>query len=160
MSATTACGYRKTWLALRRAGVEVGRDRVERLIRTHGVQGAKRRGKPWRTTIPDPAAARLPDLVDRDFTATGPDALWVADFCYLRCWEGIVFFSFVIDAYSRRVVGWQFSTACAPTWSSTRCGWRSRAGTPAATCRSSTIPTNSRCSSYELRDSGLPIEVA
>jgi putative transposase len=104
-----AYGYRKTWLALRRAGVEVGRDRVKRLMRIHGIQGAKRRGKPWRTTIPDPAATRPPDLVDRDFTASRPDELWVADFCYLRCWEGMVFFSFVIDAYSRRVVGWQFS---------------------------------------------------
>jgi putative transposase len=106
-----AYGYRKTWLALRRAGQEVGRDRVKRLMRAHAIQGAKRRGKPWRTTIPDPAASRPPDLVDRDFTATRPDELWVADFCYLRCWEGVVFFSFIIDAYSRRVVGWQFSTS-------------------------------------------------
>jgi putative transposase len=106
-----AYGYRKTWLALRRAGVDAGRDRVKRLMRVHGLQGAKRRGKPWRTTIPDPSARRPPDLVDRDFTASRPDELWVADFTYLRCWEGLVFFSFVIDAYSRRVVGWQFSTS-------------------------------------------------
>ncbi len=104
-----AYGYRKTWLALRRAGHEVGRDRVKRLMRRAGIQGAKRRGKPWRTTTPDPAASRPPDLVDRDFAATRPDKLWVADFTYLRCWEGVVFFSFVLDAYSRRVVGWQFS---------------------------------------------------
>lgn len=107
-----AYGYRKTWLALRRAGVEgVGRDRVKRLMRAHGIQGAKRRGKPWRTTVSDPSAARPPDLVDRDFTAGRPDELWFADFTYLRCWEGLVFFSFVIDAFSRRVVGWQFSTS-------------------------------------------------
>jgi putative transposase len=106
-----AYGYRKTWLALKRAGVEVGRDRVKRLMRAHGIQGAKRRGKPWRTTTPDPAALRAPDLVDRDFTASRPDELWLADFTYLRCWEGVVFFSFVIDAFSRRVVGWQFSTS-------------------------------------------------
>ena len=106
-----AYGYRKTWLALRRAGVWVGRDRVKRLMRAHGIQGAKRRGKPWRTTTPDPAALRPPDLVDRDFTAARPDELWLADFTYLRCWEGVVFFSFVIDAFSRRVVGWQFSTS-------------------------------------------------
>ena len=104
-----AYGYRKMWLALGRAGVEVGRDRVKRLMRANGIQGAKRRGKPWRTTTPDPAAARPPDLVDRDFAADRPDALWCADFTYLRCWEGVVFFSFVIDAFSRRVVGWQFS---------------------------------------------------
>jgi putative transposase len=106
-----AYGYRKTWLALKRAGVEVGRDRVKRLMRAHRIQGAKRRGKPWRTTTPDPAASRPPDLVDRDFTASRPDELWVADFSYLRCWEGVVFFSFVLDAFSRRVVGWQFSTS-------------------------------------------------
>jgi putative transposase len=105
-----AYGYRKTWLALRRCGVEVGRDHVKRLMRAAGIQGAKRRGKPWRTTTPDPTATRPPDLVDRNFTAGRPDQLWVADFSYLRCWEGLVFFSFVIDAYSRRVVGWQFST--------------------------------------------------
>jgi putative transposase len=107
-----AYGYRKMHLALRRAGIEdVGRDRVKRLMREHGIQGAKRRGKPWRTTTADPDAARRPDLVERNFSATGPDRLYVADFTYLRCWEGLVFFSFVLDAFSRRVVGWQFSTS-------------------------------------------------
>ena len=74
------------------------------------IQGAKRRGKPWRTTTPDPAATRPLDLVQRDFSATAPDALWVSDFTYLRCWAGVVFFSFVIDAFSRRIVGWQFAS--------------------------------------------------
>ena len=105
-----AYGYRKMWLALGRAGVEVGRDHVKRLMRAHGIQGAKRRGKPWRTTTPDASATRSPDLVNRDFTATRPDELWVADFTYLRCWEGVVFFSFVIDVFSRRIVGWQFAS--------------------------------------------------
>jgi len=104
-----AYGYRRTWKALLRAGEDVGRDRVKRLMRSHAIQGAKRRGKPWRTTIADPAATRSPDLVNRDFTAQRPDALWLADFTYLRCWEGVVFFSFVIDAFSRRIVGWQFA---------------------------------------------------
>jgi putative transposase len=105
-----AYGYRKMHLALKRHGVEdVGRDRVKRLMREHGIRGAKRRGKPWRTTMPDPEAARRPDLVERDFTATGPDRLYVADFTYLRCWEGVLFFAFVIDVYSRRVVGWQLA---------------------------------------------------
>jgi putative transposase len=104
-----AYGYRRTWKALLRAGETVGRDRVKRLMRREGIQGAKRRGKPWRTTTPDPAATRSPDLVNRDFSAERPDALWVADFTYLRCWEGVVFFSFVIDVFSRRVVGWQFA---------------------------------------------------
>jgi putative transposase len=105
-----AYGYRRTWKALLRAGESCGRDRVKRLMRAHGIQGAKRRGKPWRTTRPDLAARRPPDLVARDFTASRPDELWVADFTYLRCWEGVVFFSFVIDVFSRRVVGWQFAS--------------------------------------------------
>jgi putative transposase len=104
-----AYGSRRMWKALLRSGEQVGRSRVERLMRAHGVQGAKRRGKPWRTTKADPLARRSPDLVQRDFTASRPDQLWLADFTYLRCWEGLVFFSFVIDAYSRRIVGWQFA---------------------------------------------------
>ncbi len=105
-----AYGYRKLHLALKRHGVEdVGRDRVKRLMREHGIQGAKRRGRPWRTTTPDRNAARRPDLVEREFTAAGPDQLYVADFTYLRCWEGLLFFAFVIDVYSRRVVGWQLA---------------------------------------------------
>ncbi|MBA3562182.1 MAG: IS3 family transposase [Actinobacteria bacterium] len=106
-----AYGYRKMWLALGRAGHDdVGRDHVKRLMRQHAIVGAKRRGKPWRTTIADSSAARSPDLVNRDFSATRPDSLWCADFTYLRCWEGVVFFSFVIDVFSRRIVGWQFAS--------------------------------------------------
>jgi len=104
-----AYGSRRMWKALLRSGERVGRSRVERLMRAHGIHGAKRRGKPWRTTKADPLARRSPDLVQRDFTASRPDELWLADFTYLRCWEGLVFFSFVIDAYSRRIVGWQFA---------------------------------------------------
>jgi len=104
-----AYGYRRTWKALLRGGESVGRDRVKRLMRRNGIQGAKRRGKPWRTTRPDPKATRPADLVQRDFAAERPDQMWFADFTYLRCWEGLVFFAFVIDAYSRRIVGWQFA---------------------------------------------------
>ncbi len=105
-----AYGYRRMWKAMLRDGLDVGRDHVKRLMRTAGIQGAKRRGKPWRTTVSDPRASRPGDLVERDFTATQPDELWVADFTYLRCWEGVVFFSFVIDVDSRRIVGWQFAS--------------------------------------------------
>jgi putative transposase len=105
-----AYGYRRMWKAMRRAGESVGRDHVRRLMAANDIQGAKRRGEPWRTTITDPTARRAPDLVQRDFSATRPDALWLADFTYLRCWEGVVFCSFVIDAYSRRIVGWQFAS--------------------------------------------------
>jgi len=105
-----AYGSRRMWKALLRAGEQPGRGRVERLMRLDGLQGAKRRGKPWRTTHADPSALRSPDLVHRDFEASRPDETWFADFTYLRCWEGLVFFSFVIDAYSRKIVGWQFAT--------------------------------------------------
>ena len=105
-----AYGSRRMWKALLRSGERVGRGRVERLMRSAGIQGAKRRGKPWRTTRADPLARRSPDLVQRDFQASRPDEIWFADFTYLRCWEGLVFFSFVIDAYSRMIVGWQFAS--------------------------------------------------
>jgi putative transposase len=98
------------WKALRRAGERVPRCRVQRLMRSNGIVGAKRRGKPWRTTRPDPQAGRRPDLVQRDFNATSPNRLWVADISYLRCWDGLVFFAFVLDAYSRTIVGWQLAS--------------------------------------------------
>ena len=104
-----AYGSWRMWKALQRSGEQVGRGHVERLMRSNGIQGAKRRGKPWRTTYPNAAAYRPADLVERDFTASRPDELWFADFTYLRCWEGVVYFSFVIDAYSRQIVGWQFA---------------------------------------------------
>ncbi len=105
-----AYGYRKMWKTLRRAGETAPRCQVQRLMRANGLQGAKRRGRPWRTTIPDPDAAARPDLVNRDFTAQAPDRLWVGDFTYLKCWEGRAFFSFIIDVYSRKIVGWQFAS--------------------------------------------------
>ena len=104
-----AYGSWRMWKALVRAGEQVGRGRVERLMRANGIQGAKRRGKPWRTTYSNADAYRPADLVERDFTASRPDELWFADFTYLRCWEGVVYFAFVIDAYSRAIVGWQFA---------------------------------------------------
>jgi len=100
-------GYPRVWHELRRQGEDAGRDRVARLMRSAGIQGAKRRGKPWRTTIADPSAPKRPDLVKREFTAERPDALWVGDFTYLRTWEGRMFFAFLIDVFSRMIVGWQ-----------------------------------------------------
>jgi len=104
-----AYGYRRMWKELARRGERVPRCQVQRLMAEHGIQGAKRRGRPWRTTTPDPHAGRRPDLVERDFTASGPGELLVADFTYVRCWEGLVFFAFVLDVYSRRIVGWQLA---------------------------------------------------
>lgn len=104
-------GYRRLHAALLRAGEAVGRDQTARLMRQAGLRGAKRRGRRWRTTTPDQTAQRPPDLVCRDFTAAEPDRLWVSDFTYLRTWEGKVYFSFVIDVFSRKVVGWQFASS-------------------------------------------------
>ena len=101
---------RRMHLALRRDGEQVGRDRVSRLMRQAGIQGAKRRGKLWKTTVPDPTAHKRPDLVCRDFTATAPDRLWVGDFTYLRTWEGRVYFAFIIDVFSRKIVGLKLAT--------------------------------------------------
>jgi transposase InsO family protein len=105
-----AYGYRRMWIALKREGEEVGKGRVQRLMRDAGIQGAKRRGKPWRTTKPDPEARRRPDLVERDFSAEAPNRLWVGDLTYLRSWEGVTYLAFVLDAFSRKVVGWQLAS--------------------------------------------------
>ena len=105
-----AYGYRRMWKALKRVGETAGRCRVQRLMATNGIVGAKRRGKPWRTTKPNPTATRPRDLVKRDFTAPAPNRLWVGDFTYVRCWEGIVYFAFVIDVFSRKIVGWQLAS--------------------------------------------------
>jgi putative transposase len=99
-------GARKVWLALNREGVTVARCTVERLMKAQQLQGV-RRGRRWRTTIGDPAAARPGDLVERHFDPLAPDRLWVADFTYCPTWAGMVYVAFVIDAYSRRIIGWR-----------------------------------------------------
>jgi putative transposase len=99
-------GARKVWLALNREGTAVARCTVERLMRELGLAGA-RRGPKVRTTRPDPAAARAADLVRRQFSPARPDRLWVADFTYVPAWTGTVYVAFVIDAYSRRIIGWR-----------------------------------------------------
>jgi hypothetical protein len=103
-----AYGYRRMWKALRREGEPVARCRVQRLMAANAIQGAKRRGRPWQITMPDEEALRRADLVQRASPPRAP-RLWVCDFTYLRCWEGVVFFAVVIDVYSRRVVGWQLA---------------------------------------------------
>jgi putative transposase len=104
-----AYGSRRTWKQLRREGEDVGRGRVERLMSRNGIVGAKRRGKPWRTTVAGAEPVSTPDLLQRDFTAARPNERWCADFTYLRCWTGVLFLSFVIDVYSRVIVGWQLA---------------------------------------------------
>ncbi len=90
---------------LRDEGVHVSRKRVARLMRAAGLQGVSRR-KSTRTTIRQPGAQRAPDLVKRDFTVDGPNKLWVADITYIRTWAGFLYLAVVVDAWSRRVVGW------------------------------------------------------
>jgi putative transposase len=102
-------GARKVWLQLNREGTEVARCTVERLMRELGLRGA-RRGKRVHTTIPDPAADRPADLVGRQFSPPAPDRLWVADFTYVPTQAGMVYVAFVIDACSRRILGWRAAT--------------------------------------------------
>ena len=99
-------GRRKLAKAVRKAGLDVGRDQVARLMRVHGIRGVSREKKRF-TTHADPAAVRAPDLVCRNFTAAAPDQLWVADFTYCSTWSGVVYVAFVIDVFSRRIVGWK-----------------------------------------------------
>jgi putative transposase len=101
-------GARKVWRQLHREGISVARCTVERLMRELGLQGV-RRGKTRHTTTPDATAPRPADLVDRDFSATRPNQLWVADLTYVATWSGFVYVAFIIDAFSRFVVGWQAS---------------------------------------------------
>jgi putative transposase len=101
-------GARKVHAELRRQGHRVARCTVERLMRAAGLRGISRAKGP-RTTVPGSGPDTRPDLVDRAFTATGPDQLWVADITYCRTFSGWVYAAFVIDVYSRRVVGWQLS---------------------------------------------------
>jgi transposase InsO family protein len=99
-------GRRKLTKAVRKAGHDVGRDQVARLMRQAGIRGASRAKKRF-TTRQDPAALRAPDLVKRDFTATGPNQKWVCDFTYCSTWSGVVYVAFVTDVFSRRIVGWK-----------------------------------------------------
>jgi putative transposase len=103
-------GARKVWLALNREGTPVARCTVERLMGELGLQGARRGGVKRRTTVADPAAARPADLLQRDFTADRPNRAWVADFTYVATWAGTVYVAFVIDVYSRMIVGWRAAT--------------------------------------------------
>ncbi|GAA3179879.1 hypothetical protein GCM10010531_37380 [Blastococcus jejuensis] len=103
-------GARKVWRALNREGVPVARCRMERLMRELGLVGAVR-GKIKRTTVPADVAARPGDLVERDFTASAPNRLWVADLTYVATWSGFVYVAFVMDVFSRRIVGWRASTS-------------------------------------------------
>ena len=103
-------GVRKVWRQLQREGVAVARCTVERLMRQEGLKGVVR-GEKRRTTIPDHSASRPADLVDRRFEADAPNRLWLADITYVPTWSGFAYAAFVIDAYSRFIVGWRVSNS-------------------------------------------------
>jgi transposase InsO family protein len=105
-------GARKVWRQLRREGVAVARCTVERLMGRLGLQGVVR-GRRCRTTIPAALAERPLDRVQRQFTATRPNQLWVADLTYVASWVGFVYVAFVIDVFARRIVGWRVTRSLA-----------------------------------------------
>jgi putative transposase len=99
-------GARKVWKQLNREQIRIAKCTTERLMKRLGIQGVKR-GKGYKTTIPDDAAARPADLVQREFTATRPNQLWVADITYVATWRGVVYVAFVVDVFARYIVGWR-----------------------------------------------------
>ena len=115
-------GARKVWRQLRREGVDVARCTVERLMRRLEIQGIRRGAKRW-TTVRDATLPQPADRVNRQFTATRPNQLWVADITFVATWSGFVYVAFVVDVFARRIVGWRVSgfpaygvgTGCAGT---------------------------------------------
>jgi putative transposase len=104
-------GPRKVWKQMGREGLRVARCRVRRLMRDLGLVGATR-GRAWTTTTHSESTTDRPrDLVNRHFTATRPNQLWVADFTYVATWRGFVYVAFVIDVFARRIVGWRVSSS-------------------------------------------------
>lgn len=102
-------GARKMWKHLNRLGYPVARCTVERLMRAADLHGVVR-GRAKRTTIPGKDGCRAGDLVNREFTATAPNQLWVADFTYVRTWAGFTYVAFIVDVFSRMIVGWKADT--------------------------------------------------
>lgn len=102
-------GARKLWKAAQRAGIEIGRDQTARLMRRAQIQGVLR-SKRVRTTRRDQEAGRHPDLVKRQFTATAPNQLWVTDLTFVATWAGVAYVCFIVDAFSRMIVGWRVAS--------------------------------------------------
>ena len=103
-------GAKKVWKEMNRQAIEVARCTVARLMAGMGLRGVVR-GRRIKTTIPAVVAERPLDLVERDFTATRPNQLWVADLTYVATWRGVMYVAFVIDVFSRRIVGWRASAS-------------------------------------------------
>jgi putative transposase len=100
-------GAHKLWKAARRVGHDIGRDQVGRLMKLAGIEGVSRRRRKVRTTKSDPTAARPADLVERDFSASAPNDLWVTDLTYVPTWSGFAYVCFIVDVFSRTIVGWR-----------------------------------------------------
>ena len=116
-------GVRKMHAALRRDGVQIGRDQTARLMRELGLAGV-RRGRVKRTTVRTQAGQRPADLVNREFRAERPDRLWVCDLTYIRTWVGFAYLALVIDVFSRRIVGWALATHLRTELPWKRSSWR------------------------------------
>jgi hypothetical protein len=99
-------GARKLWIAAKRAGHDIGRDQVARLMTVLDIEGVTRRRKRVWTTRSD-GGPRSPDLVERNFTAAAPNQLWVTDLTYEPTWSGVAYVAFIVDVYSRMIVGWR-----------------------------------------------------
>ena len=102
-------GIEKVWRQLNREGIQVGRDRVHRLMEDMDLAGVVRGKRKPITTLASEVDTRPDDLVERNFTASAPNALWVADLTYVSTWSGFVYVAFVIDVFSRFIVGWRVS---------------------------------------------------
>jgi putative transposase len=122
-------GARKVWLELNRNGIPVARCTVERLMRELGISGARSGRKRPRTTVPGDPAVMPEDLLDRHFFAAAPNRRWVADITYVDTAAGWVYTAFVMDLFSRRILGWQVGDnpviTCVLIWRSMRWRWRS-----------------------------------
>ena len=147
-------GAKKMWRELNRDGIEVARCTVERLMREMGLAGLRARKKRPRTTVPGPAGQQRPsDLLERDFTAEVPNRRWVADITYIDTYAGFVYAAFILDLFSRMIVGWQSTRrSWAPaasragsyqTWQPPRGHWLSR-GEPPTVLRAFTLRVHDR----------------
>jgi putative transposase len=136
-------GADKVWRQLNREGIRVGRCRVERLMRQMGLAG-RVRGKRKRTTIPADIGVRPADLVERQFVATAPNQLWIADITYVATWSGFAYAAFIIDVFSRRIVGWRVANSLRADLLSMRWRWPSGAATRSS--RVSCITRTAACS--------------
>jgi putative transposase len=103
-------GRPRIFADLKEAGEKVGQKRVSRLMKQEGIHGASRRRRGPKTTRRDKDARPAPDLVERNFTTDGPDQLWVADITYIPTWAGFLYLAVVLDAWSRRILGWAMGT--------------------------------------------------